>query len=69
MATTDIPITIIKHQGHTITPITSDATLVDDTVAKVDSITALVGGPTTSVDIAQSQIKSYIPKVSIKRSR
>lgn len=66
---TDIPIVSIKHQAHTTTPVTGDATLVDDPVALVDDPTALVGGPNTSIENLSVAIDNKPPRVIIKKNR
>lgn len=67
--TNDIPITDIKHQSQTITPVTGDSTLVDDLVALVDDPTALAGGPTTITAVQRKAIDNKTPRVHIKKKR
>ena len=55
----------IRKQNHTSTPVTSDATLVDDTVALVDDATALVGGQTASFPTMRSTIRTVVPSAKI----
>lgn len=60
------PTSSIKRQSQTEAPITSDNTLVDDTVALVDDPTALVGGNTTIYSAMMQKVKTIIPKVIIR---
>lgn len=69
MATNDIPTVQIKQQSQTSTPVTGDATLVDDPVALVDDPTALVGGPSTTIENLSVAIDASPPRVTIKRKR
>ena len=63
------PQAIIKANLQTDTPITSDDTLVDDTVVLVDDTDALVGGPTTILPSPKVHIVPQItrPKITINR--
>lgn len=58
MSTNDIPVSTIKKQALTNTPVNGDATLVDDPIALVDSPTALVGGPVTITEEVKSSVKT-----------
>lgn len=63
------PIGIIKKQSLTTPPFISDSTLVDDTVALVDSSTALSGGPTSIYPgiKANTSTQRYFTKVKKRR--
>lgn len=69
MSTNDIPHAKIKHQAHITTPVTGDATLVDDSVALVDDPTALVGGPVTPIENLSVAIVDKPLRVHIKKQR
>lgn len=59
----------IKHQSQTDTPVTGDATLVDDPIALVDSTTALVGGATVISSDMVANVKMIKPAGSIRIRR
>lgn len=59
----------IKHQSQTDTPITGDATLVDDPVALVDDPTALVGGQTSISSDMVANVKTIKPNSQIRIRR
>lgn len=63
------PIPAIRWQAHTTTPVTGDATLVDDPVALVDDLTALSGGQTSSIPVGSIGIRTVVPRPAIKISR
>lgn len=65
--TNDIPVSTIKEQALTDTPVTGDATLVDDPVALVDDPSALVGGPNTIIESIQAKVTA--PKLFTKIPR
>lgn len=69
MSTTDIPSGFIKHQSLTTLPVTSDATLVDDTVRLVDDTTALVGGPASVYEGIKAKAEIPSPSARIKTNR
>ena len=69
MATNDIPNGFIKNQPLTITPVTSDTTLVDDPVALVDSPTALSNGPAAISEGIKSKAVPLVPRPQIKINR
>lgn len=62
----DSPTATIKRQTQTSTPTVSDGTLVDDTVALVDS-TSLVGGQTVINPTMPMKIKTSIPRPKIRK--
>lgn len=64
----DIPASTIYEQPLTEQPFTPDNTLVDDTVALVDDLAALVGGQTVTVKDIRVSIKSDTPSSNIPRS-
>lgn len=55
------PRATVKHQSQVTTPITGDATLVDDPIALVDSPTALVGGATVTSSDMVATVKTIKP--------
>lgn len=66
---TDIPVSTIKAQPLTNTPVNGDLTLVDDPVALVDDPVALVGGPVTIIEnirssVTPSKLYTKIPRSS-----
>lgn len=63
------PTGYIKRQTQTTTPVVSDDTLVDDTVALVDDATALVGGSATSYSAMKHRTISPVPSGRIKIKR
>lgn len=63
------PRAAIKPQSQTDTPVTSDATLVDDTVALVDDATALVGGLTSIHSDMVANVKTIKPQGNIRVRR
>mgnify|MGYP001597818654 CR=1 FL=1 len=65
----DIPTTSIEKQSQASTPVVSDATLVDDTVALVDDTVALVGGKAVTVPLTRSTAEALVPRFSIKIRR
>lgn len=65
----DKPAGRLRKQVHTTVPVVTDATLVDDTVALVDSTTALSGGQTTSIPVTRQSIVQTIPRASIRKRR
>lgn len=67
--TTDKPTAFIKHQSLTVTPITGDATLVDDPVALVDDATALVGGPAAISEGIQANARPAVPRLIVRINR
>lgn len=69
MSTTDIPNGFIKNQPLTSTPVTGDATLVDDPVALVDDAVALVGGPSTISEGLRAKAAPLVPRPQIKINR
>jgi len=66
---TDMPTGSIKPQPQTSSITSSDATLVDDTVALVDSTTSLVGGNTVIFSNIITSVNTIRPKFTIKRPR
>lgn len=67
--TNDQPNGFIKNQPLTTTPITGDATLVDDPVALVDDPVALVGGLTAISEGIKGNSSLTVPLPRIKISR
>jgi hypothetical protein len=67
--TNDVPTGFIKQQPLTILPVTSDATLVDDTIRLVDDGTALVGGPAAIAEGIQGKVHVPVPSIEINISR
>lgn len=65
----DQPVPVIKIQSQINTPITSDATLVDDLVALVDDPVALVGGNTVIHPNIASKVVLTVPRPVIKVRR
>lgn len=59
----------IRHRSQTDTPVTGDATLVDDPVALVDSPTALVGGQTSINSDMVANVKTFKPNGRIRIRR
>lgn len=66
--TNDIPVSTIKAQPLTSTPVNGDNTLVDDPVALVDDPVALVGGPVTIVENIKTSVKPFQLFTKIPRS-
>lgn len=64
----DIPVSTIKAQPLTNTPVNGDATLVDDPVALVDDPVALVGGPVTISENIKVSVKPFQLFTKIPRS-
>lgn len=60
------PIGSIRHQSQVSLPVTSDTTLVDDTVALVDSATALVGGPATPNVAMPARVRKLVTRIHSK---
>lgn len=69
MSTTDQPNAFIKNQPLTVTPVTSDTTLVDDPTALVDSPTALSNGPAAISEglSGKAAVTVPLPRVHITR--
>lgn len=59
----------IKPQVHTTTPVTGDATIMDDTVVTMDSATALMGGLTTSMPVMKQTVDILKPRTTIRVRR
>lgn len=51
----DIPVSTIKKQSQTNTPVHSDSTIMDDTVMIMDG-SALMGGPVTITEEVKSKV-------------
>lgn len=64
--TNDIPVSTIKAQPLTNTPVNGDATIMDDTVMTMDG-TALMGGPVAISENIKSSITT--PKLFTKIPR
>lgn len=60
------PVGHIKHQSQVNLPVTSDATLVDDTVALVDSATALAGGPASPNVAMPVRVRKLVTRIHSK---
>ena len=56
-------------QAQTSIPSVSDDTLVDDPVALVDDVTALVGGLATTHSVMRSKAKIIVPSAKIRIRR
>lgn len=65
----DKPTGFIKNQPLTTTPVTGDATLVDDPAALVDSPTALVGGPSAISEGIKAKAVPLVPRPQIRIQR
>lgn len=69
MATNDQPTARIRHISAIEPSRSIDPTLVDDTVALVDSTTTYSGGPISMVNYVPVGVSSTAPKLLIKRKR
>lgn len=63
------PTSKIKNQPQQNLPIVSDTTLVDDPVALVDDVLALVGGQTTTNTNMMINMKTPQPTPRIRKQR
>lgn len=59
----------IKRQSHISGPITSDATIMDDTVVIMDSVIALMGGLVTIQPAMRQSVSVVVPRVKIRKER
>lgn len=69
MSTIDIPVGGIKTQNETSSPFEQQNILVDDTVALVDDITALSGGPTTPTTSIPVSLDKPVARPTIRIAR
>lgn len=65
----DIPVMgSIKPQSQTDVPITSDSTIMDDTVITMDGV-GLMGGPTVTMPPMQQTVENIKPRGIIRTRR